>query len=132
MVAHPTPLERGVSSRGGQQAGDARAGPEGGDVVGGPVDIGTLGAVAGDQAVDETREPLGDGRVVQAEALEGANPEVGDEYVGVGQQVHGDGAAPLGSQVHGDTPLGTVVHLKDRVGGHVAAQHLLEQAARVP
>ena len=64
MVAHPASLERGVSSRGGQQAGDARAGPEGGDVVGSPVNVRTLGAVAGDQAVDETRESFGDGRVM--------------------------------------------------------------------
>ena len=132
VVAHPAPLKRGVAARGGQQAGDARAGPEGGDVVGGPVGVGTLGAVAGDQAVDETGEPFADRRVVQAEALEGADPQVGDEYVGAGQQVHGNCQALFGTEVHGDAPLGAVVHLEDRVGGHIATQHPLEQAARIP
>ena len=69
--------------------------------------------------------------MVEAQAFEGADPQVGHEHIGIGQQFHGDSQAVGGSEVNGDALLGPVVHLEYRVGGHVTAQHPLEHAARV-
>lgn len=60
--------------------------------------------------VDEARvvlpQPLG----AEAEAVEGAGPQAGQEDVRAGQQADEDLAAPLGPQMEGDRPLAPVGH----------------------
>ena len=132
VVAHTAPLERRIPVLGGEQAGDSRPGPEGPHVKRGSVGVLAVTPVGGELAVNEPRKPVGDRRVVDAQPLEAPHPQVGDEHVGLGQQVPKDGQPAVGGQVHRDTPLGPVVHLEHRVGGHVTSEQELEDPGRVP
>ena len=93
MVAHAAALERERAVGGAQQGGHAGAGPEATDVVGRPGRVGALHAVAGDELVDEPR--VAGQHLVGAEAppLEGGAAQVGDEHVGVVEQLEGEGLA---------------------------------------
>ena len=131
VVAHTAALERRITTGNRQQGGQARACPEGGDVIGGPVGVLSLTAVAGDLSVDQPREPIGDRLVVQTQTLEGADPQVRDEYVGVGQEVQRHRQAVGGREVDRDAAFGAVVHLEDRIGGKVTTEHALEHPAGI-
>ena len=132
MIAHPTALERRVLAGPGEEVSNPAARPEGGDVVGGPVGVLALHAVAGDRRVDQPGMASGQGLGIEAETFEAAEANVGDEDVSVRNQVVGDLFALRGGEVEDDAPLGPVVHLEDGVGRHhLAGQRVLERARRI-
>ncbi len=86
VVAHATPLERGIAPLRCEQVGDARPRPEGGDVVGGLVPVRTVEPVSGDGGVDEAGMLGQECPVVEAEPVEARQAHVGEEDVGVGDE----------------------------------------------
>ena len=132
MIAHPAALERRVLAGPGEEVSNPAARPEGGDVVGGSVGVFALHAVAGDRCVDQSGMASGQALGIEAETLEAAEANVGDEDVSVRNQVVGDFFALRGGEVEDDAPLGPVVHLEDGVGRHhLAGQRVLERARRI-
>ena len=105
VVPHAAPLERRVTALGGQQMGDARTGPEAGDIERAAVGLGALHAVAGDGRVHEPAMPGRHRRVVEAQTLESAEADVGDEHVGPRQQILHHGPPVVGGEVQGDAAL---------------------------
>ena len=99
MITHPTALERRVLAGPGEEVSNPAARPEGGDVVGGPVGVLALHAVAGDRRVDQPGMASGQGLGIEAETLKAAEANVGDEDVSARNQVVGDLFALRGGEV---------------------------------
>ena len=72
-----------------------------------------------------------EGFVVETETVEAGEAHVGDEHVGFGDQLLGDGQPVFGGEIEGDAAFGPVVHLEYRVVGHVGAEHPLKRPGRV-
>ena len=68
--------------------------------------------------------------MIETVAQQGVAPHVGDEHVGVGEEVHEDRLALLGRVVERDPALAAVVHLERRVLG--AADGDLEVGTETP
>ncbi len=94
--------------------GQARPGPERGDVVGGPVRVGPLEAVAGDQPVDQPRVGRGHRVEVHADPAQRAGTDIGDEHVGLVEQGPRARLPVLGREVEHDAAFTAVVHLERR------------------
>jgi hypothetical protein len=105
VVAHATALERRCLTGTGQQMRQSGSGPERGDVIGRAVGVGTVEAVAGDQAVHQASIAGRHGLEVQADAPQRSGADVGDEHVCVGEQLERGGLAFRGCEVQDDAAL---------------------------
>ena len=115
-------------------AEDAAAAHVAGHVEAGSVLLGTLLAIAQAMAHDQARELRMQALPVQAHLGQGLGAGVGDEDVGVLEQLHHDLVALLGLEVQRDEALMEVGHVECQVlliaGGH-AENDSLVRAARI-
>jgi hypothetical protein len=68
---------------------------------------------------------------IETDAGQRRGPDVGEEHVGGGEQLHHRRLALVGLEVEHDAALRAVVELERRVGVQLAAEHLAEDARRV-
>ena len=94
--------------------------PERTHVVARSVGVGTLQPVPGDDAVHERREPLAHRVRIESQPLQGGDPGVGHEHVGVGQQTVHRRSPVVAAQIEHDTALAAVVQLERRHRGLIA------------